>query len=82
MGRKKLKIWRLESMKSRKITYVKRKAGLMKKAHELSILCDVDLVLLMFSPTGSPTLVTGEKNDLSSVVQKLSNMTLEERLHR
>lgn len=59
MGRRKLTIKRLESMKARQTKYSKRKVGLLKKAKELSVLCDTDLALLMFSPTGKPSLFIG-----------------------
>lgn len=59
MGRVKLKIKRLENTNGRQATYAKRKNGIMKKANELSILCDIDIVLLMFSPTGKPSLCRG-----------------------
>lgn len=61
MGRVKLKIKRLENLSSRQVTYSKRKAGILKKAKELSILCDIDLVLLMFAPNGKPTICVGER---------------------
>lgn len=61
MGRVKLKIKKLESMSNRHVTYSKRKSGILKKAKELSILCDVEIVLLMFSPTGKATLLQGER---------------------
>ena len=40
MGRKKIKIERIVASKNRQVTFNKRKVGLMKKAMELSILCD------------------------------------------
>lgn len=61
MGRVKLKIKKLESTGSRQVTYSKRRNGIMKKARELAILCDIDIVLLMFSPTGRPSLYQGER---------------------
>lgn len=61
MGRVKLKIKKLESSGNRQVTYSKRRNGILKKAKELSILCDVDITLLMFSPTGRPTLFQGER---------------------
>ncbi|RRT34388.1 hypothetical protein BHE74_00059708 [Ensete ventricosum] len=61
MGRVKLKIKRLENSSSRQVTYSKRKAGILKKAKELSILCDIDLVLLMFAPNGKPTICVGDR---------------------
>ena len=61
MGRVKLKIKRLESTSNRQVTYSKRRTGILKKAKELSILCDIHIILLMFSPTGRPTLFHGER---------------------
>lgn len=61
MGRVKLKIKRLENSSNRHVTYSKRRTGILKKAKELSILCDIDIVLLMFSPTDKPTLFHGER---------------------
>ena len=33
---------------------MQRKAGLMKKAWELSVLCAADVSILIFSPSGKP----------------------------
>ncbi|KAK8931131.1 MADS-box transcription factor 16 [Platanthera zijinensis] len=65
MGRVKLKIKRLENLSGRQVTYSKRRAGILKKTKELSILCDIDILLLMFSPTGKPTLCLGEQRFVS-----------------
>lgn len=61
MGRVKLKIKKLENINGRQTTFAKRKHGILKKANELSILCDIDIVLLMFSPTGKPALCSGRR---------------------
>ncbi|KAL9271120.1 Agamous-like MADS-box protein AGL65-like protein, partial [Drosera capensis] len=83
MGRVKLKIKRLESSNNRQITYSKRRTGIVKKAKELAILCDIDLVLLMFSPTEKPTLFVGERSilmelsfssNLEQVIAKLAQV--------
>ncbi|KAK8348706.1 hypothetical protein V6Z11_A06G097800 [Gossypium hirsutum] len=60
MGRRKLKIQRLEDMKARQAKYSKRKKGILKKAKELSILCDVEVVLLLSSPSGKRTFFVGQ----------------------
>nr|CAD18859.1 putative MADS-domain transcription factor [Gnetum gnemon] len=52
MGRGKLEIKRIENLTNRQTTFAKRKNGLMKKAKELSILCDAQVALIVFSPTG------------------------------
>nr|WQI83097.1 MADS-box transcription factor [Spirodela polyrhiza] len=82
MGRVKLKIKRLENTSGRQVTYSKRRAGILKKAKELSILCDIDIVLLMFSPTGKPTLCLGERSTIEEVVAKFAQLTPQERAKR
>ncbi|GJQ10257.1 hypothetical protein GpartN1_g2048.t1 [Galdieria partita] len=52
MGRNKVNIRRIEDSRSRQVTFTKRKAGLVKKAFELSVLCDCDVSLVIFSPSG------------------------------
>uniref|UniRef100_M4DJ66 MADS-box domain-containing protein n=1 Tax=Brassica campestris TaxID=3711 RepID=M4DJ66_BRACM len=79
MGRVKLKIKRLESTGNRQVTYSKRKSGILKKAKELSILCDIDIVLLMFSPTGKPTVFHGEHSCIEEVISKFAQLTPQER---
>lgn len=55
MGRVKLEIKKIENPTNRQVTYSKRRNGLIKKAYELSVLCDIDLALIMFSPSGKLT---------------------------
>nr|AQM52310.1 AGL65-1 [Monotropa hypopitys] len=82
MGRVKLKIKRLENTSNRQVTYSKRRNGILKKAKELSILCDIDLILLMFSPTGKPTLLRGERSNFEEIIAKFSQLTPHEREKR
>ncbi|XP_006416569.2 agamous-like MADS-box protein AGL65 [Eutrema salsugineum] len=82
MGRVKLKIKRLESASNRQVTYSKRKSGILKKAKELSILCDIDIVLLMFSPTGKPNVFHGEHSCIEDVITKFAQLTPQERTKR
>ncbi|KAJ0105187.1 hypothetical protein Patl1_18776 [Pistacia atlantica] len=82
MGRVKLKIKRLESTSNRQVTYSKRRNGILKKARELSILCDIDIVLLMFSPTGRPTLFHGQRSNIEEVITRFAQLTPQERAKR
>uniref|UniRef100_A0A5B7CB64 Putative MADS-box transcription factor 25 isoform X1 n=1 Tax=Davidia involucrata TaxID=16924 RepID=A0A5B7CB64_DAVIN len=82
MGRVKLKIKRLENNNGRQSTYAKRKNGIIKKANELSILCDIDIVLIMFSPSGKPTLCKGKNSSIGGVIEKFSQLTPQERAKR
>jgi MADS-box transcription factor, plant len=52
MGRGKIEIKRIENTTSRQVTFCKRRNGLLKKAYELSILCDVEIALIIFSGRG------------------------------
>ncbi|KAD4385379.1 hypothetical protein E3N88_25547 [Mikania micrantha] len=52
MGRGRVTLKRIENKLNRQITFSKRMSGLMKKAHEISILCDVDVALIVFSTEG------------------------------
>ncbi|KAH3688934.1 hypothetical protein WICPIJ_000107 [Wickerhamomyces pijperi] len=47
MGRRKIQIQPIKDERNRKVTFVKRKAGLFKKAHELAVLCQVDLAVVI-----------------------------------
>lgn len=49
MGRKKIQISRIGDERNRQVTFTKRKFGLMKKAYELSILCDCEIALIIFN---------------------------------
>ncbi|XP_062220992.1 MADS-box transcription factor 57-like isoform X2 [Phragmites australis] len=52
MGRGKIVIRRIDNSTSRQVTFSKRRNGLLKKAKELSILCDAEVGLIVFSSTG------------------------------
>ena len=49
MGKRRLeKIEVIKNLNHRKVTYCKRKKGLLKKSIELSILCDVSIFVLIY----------------------------------
>ncbi|CAK9155591.1 unnamed protein product [Ilex paraguariensis] len=52
MGRGKIEIKKIENVNSRQVTFSKRRAGLLKKAKELAILCDAEVGVMIFSSTG------------------------------
>ncbi|KKA30877.1 hypothetical protein TD95_004708 [Thielaviopsis punctulata] len=49
MGRRKIEIKAIKDDRNRSVTFLKRKGGLFKKAHELSVLCSVDVAVVIFS---------------------------------
>ncbi|CAJ2648209.1 unnamed protein product [Trifolium pratense] len=52
MGRSKVQLKRIENKINRQVTFSKRRTGLLKKANELSVLCDAEVALIIFSHNG------------------------------
>ncbi|VFQ80580.1 unnamed protein product [Cuscuta campestris] len=52
MGRGRVEMKRIENGTRRQVTFSKRRKGLFKKASELSVLCDAQIALIIFSPQG------------------------------
>ncbi|GFO21365.1 myocyte-specific enhancer factor 2a [Plakobranchus ocellatus] len=68
MGRKKIQIARINDERNRQVTFTKRKFGLMKKAYELSVLCDCEIALIIF--TSSNKLYQYASSDMDKVLLK------------
>ncbi|NP_001290521.1 MADS-box transcription factor 14 [Elaeis guineensis] len=52
MGRGRVQLRRIENKINRQVTFSKRRSGLLKKAHEISVLCDAEVALIIFSTKG------------------------------
>ncbi|KAI3978488.1 hypothetical protein MKX01_015663, partial [Papaver californicum] len=52
MGRHKVSIKKIEDTTRSQVTFSKRRNGLIKKIQELSTLCDVNVAVVAFSPSG------------------------------
>lgn len=52
MGRGRIELKRIENKINRQVTFSKRRNGLLKKAYELSVLCDAEVALIVFSSRG------------------------------
>jgi MADS-box transcription enhancer factor 2A len=68
MGRKKIQISRITDERNRQVTFTKRKFGLMKKAYELSVLCDCEIALIIFNSTNK--LFQYASTDMDKVLLK------------
>uniref|UniRef100_M8CY23 MADS-box transcription factor 25 n=1 Tax=Aegilops tauschii TaxID=37682 RepID=M8CY23_AEGTA len=74
MVRGKIVIRRIENMSRRPVTFSKRRHGLLKKARELAILCDVEVGVIVFS-TGhlyeyaNSTAATSMGTTMPSIIQ-------------
>ncbi|KAI8618557.1 hypothetical protein BC830DRAFT_1108351 [Chytriomyces sp. MP71] len=68
MGRKKIKIQRIADERNRQVTFLKRKFGLMKKAFELSVLCDCEIALIIINSNNK--LVQYASTDMDKILLK------------
>ncbi|KAG5548352.1 hypothetical protein RHGRI_013897 [Rhododendron griersonianum] len=75
MGRGKVVIRRIDNSTSRQVTFSKRRSGLLKKAKELSVLCDAEVGLIIFSSTEK--LSDFASTSMKSVIERY-NTTKEE----
>ncbi|XP_016552511.2 uncharacterized protein LOC107851982 isoform X1 [Capsicum annuum] len=81
MGRAKMKLHKLDGS-NRIGVYSRRKKGLLKKANELSVLCDIDIFLAMFSPSGKPSLYKSDSSTFEDMITKIAEVNPEERAKR
>ncbi|XP_052728082.1 MADS-box transcription factor 23 isoform X1 [Vigna angularis] len=72
MGRGKIVIRRIDNSTSRQVTFSKRRSGLVKKARELSILCDAEVGLIVFSSTAK--LYDYASSSLKSVIDRYNKV--------
>lgn len=81
MGRKKICIQRIQDDRTRSVTFLKRKNGLMKKAYELSVLCDSQIGIVIFDSRGKLFKYSSDGNfmDLVSRSQKYAGAFDEKR---
>eukprot|EP00124_Ichthyophonus_hoferi_P003451 Ihof_evm4s299 gene=Ihof_evmTU4s299 len=68
MGRKKIQIQSIADERNKQVTFTKRKAGLMKKAYELSVLCDCEVALIVFN--SSNKLYQYSSTDIDRILLK------------
>ncbi|XP_021808123.1 MADS-box protein JOINTLESS-like isoform X5 [Prunus avium] len=52
MMREKIKIKKIDNLPARQVTFSKRRRGIFKKAAELSVLCESEVAVIIFSATG------------------------------
>jgi MADS-box transcription enhancer factor 2A len=74
MGRKKIQIEKIKDERSRLVTFQKRKTGIMKKAMELSILCDCEIAIAIISSDKCITFSTNVS--FEDVVKKCTDGTV------
>ncbi|XP_066322531.1 MADS-box transcription factor 57-like [Miscanthus floridulus] len=70
MGRGKIVIRRIDNLTSRQVSFSKRRNGLLKKAKELSILCDAEVGLIIFSSTGRLYEFSSTNSSMKAVIDR------------
>ncbi|XP_048326468.2 MADS-box protein AGL42 isoform X2 [Ziziphus jujuba] len=68
MVRGKIQMRRIENATNRQVTFSKRRNGLLKKAYELSVLCDAEVAVIIFSQRGK--LYEFSSNDMQKTIQR------------
>ncbi|KAL2324478.1 hypothetical protein Fmac_023536 [Flemingia macrophylla] len=68
MGRGKVVLERIHNKINRQVTFSKRRNGLLKKAFELSVLCDAEVALVIFSSRGK--LFQYSSTDINKIIEK------------
>ncbi|CAI8615625.1 unnamed protein product [Vicia faba] len=70
MGRGKIEIKRIENTTTRQVTFSKRRTGLLKKTNELSVLCDAEIGLIIFSSTGKLFQYCSQPYRMDQIIEK------------
>nr|BAO00917.1 DEF-like protein [Orchis italica] len=75
MGRGKIEIKKIEIPASRQVTYSKRRLGIMKKAEELTVLCDAQVSLVIFSISGKLADYCSPSTDIKGILEQYQQVT-------
>lgn len=75
MGRGKVVMRRIEKTTSRQVTFSKRRNGLLKKARELGILCNVEVGVIVFSTTGKHYEYAS--SSMKSIIERYNEYSIE-----
>ncbi|KAL9265667.1 MADS-box protein AGL42-like protein [Drosera capensis] len=78
MVRGKIEMKKIESSTSRQVTFSKRRNGLLKKAHELSVLCDAEIAVIIFSQKGR--LYEFASSDLQKTIERYNHYVKQVRI--
>ncbi|WVY96143.1 hypothetical protein V8G54_028294 [Vigna mungo] len=73
MVRGKVQMKKIEDATSRQVTFSKRRNGLLKKAYELSVLCDAQVAVIVFSQNGR--LYEFSSSDMSKILERYREYT-------
>ncbi|XP_073055432.1 floral homeotic protein GLOBOSA-like isoform X2 [Primulina huaijiensis] len=75
MGRGKIEIKRIENSSNRQVTYSKRRNGIIKKAKEISVLCDSQVSVIIFSTSGKMHEFCSPSITLSDILEQYHKLS-------
>ena len=75
MGKRKIPIYKIKNSLSYQITYYKRKKGLIKKALELSRLCDIEVFLVIVDSKKRLSITSTKKPSQQFIEEYLINLS-------
>ncbi|XP_054802771.1 agamous-like MADS-box protein FUL-L [Prosopis cineraria] len=80
MGRGRVQLKRIENSSSRHVTFSKRRNGLLKKANEISVLCDAQVALIVFSCRGKLTEFSSHSSSMDNILERYERCSHSEQL--
>lgn len=78
MVRGKIQMKKIENATSRQVTFSKRRNGMLKKAYELSVLCDAEVAVITFSQKGR--LYEFSSSDMQKMIDRYYKYTKERQI--
>ncbi|CAN1796193.1 Agamous-like MADS-box protein AGL8 homolog [Linum perenne] len=79
MGRGRVQLRRIENKINRQVTFSKRRSGLLKKAHEISVLCDAEVALIVFSTKGKLFEYSTDSCSMERILERYERYSYAER---
>nr|BAF46355.1 MADS-box transcription factor [Alstroemeria ligtu subsp. ligtu] len=70
MGRGKIEIKRIENSTNRQVTFSKRRNGIIKKAREISVLCEAQVSVVIFSSSGKMSEYCSPSTSLPNILER------------
>ncbi|KAK4774466.1 hypothetical protein SAY86_009401 [Trapa natans] len=75
MGRGKIEIKRIENSSNRQVTYSKRRNGIIKKAKEISVLCDAKVSLIIYTSSGKMHSYCSHSTTLADILEQYHRLS-------